>query len=43
MEYESSYYRQLRKKITATGVMIKKNRMLEADKDENDEKIDGIS
>ena len=40
MEHESSFNKQLRKEITARAVMNKKFKMLEADIDENNKKID---
>ena len=40
MEHKSSYNNQLRKEITAKAVMNKKIKMLEADIDENNKKID---
>ena len=40
MEHESSFNKQLRKEITARAVTNKKNKMLEADIDENNKKID---
>ena len=40
MEHESSFNKQLRKEITARAVMNKKIKMLEADIDENNKKID---
>ena len=40
MEHESSINKQLRKEITARAVMNKKIKMLEADIDENNKKID---
>ena len=40
MEHESSFNKQLRKEISARAVMNKKIKMLEADIDENNKKID---
>ena len=40
MEHESSFNKQLRKEITARAVMNKKIKMLEADIDENNKKVD---
>ena len=40
MEHESSFNKQLRKEITARAVMNKKIKMLEADIDGNNKKID---
>ena len=40
MEHESSFNKQLRKEITARAVMNKEIKMLEADIDENNKKID---
>ena len=42
MEHESSFNKQLRKEITARAVMNKKIKMLEADIDENNKKIDDV-
>ena len=43
MEHYSSYHNRLRKELTVTAVMDeKKIRMLQADIDKNDEKIDEI-
>ena len=42
MEHESSFKNQLRKEITAKAVMNKKIKMLEADIDENNKKIDDV-
>ena len=42
MEHESSFNKRLGKKITARAVMNKKIKMLEADIDENNKKIDDV-
>ena len=43
MEHDSSFNRQLKKRISARAVMIKKIRLLQADIDKKNEKIDEIS
>ena len=43
MEHDSSFNGQLKKRITARAVMIKKIRLLQADIDKKNEKIDEIS
>ena len=43
MEEDSSFNKQLRKEITARAVMNKKIKMLEADIDEINKKIDQIT
>ena len=43
MEHDSSFIKQMRKNVTARGVMNKEIRMLESDMDKNIGKIDEIT